>query len=218
MNKMFAVVFDMDGVIVDSNPFHKISLRQFAAGYGFELTEEEMRKRIFGTTNRQWILNLFGSISEEQIQKYAGEKESLFREMYKDHIKPVTGLIPFLELLEANLVPKAVATSAPPANVEFTLGLTGTRKYFPVILDDTFVTHGKPNPEIYLKAAAALGKEPAHCIVIEDSLSGIAAGKSAGCKVIGITTTHTPDELHAADFVIHDFLELNISVLERLVS
>ena len=76
---------------------------------------------------------------------------------------------------------------------------TNIENYFPVILDDSFVTKGKPDPEIYLKSAAALGFEPANCVVFEDSLSGVTAGKRAGCKVVGITTTHTREELNETD-------------------
>ena len=189
-----AFIFDMDGVIVDSNPTHKIALQQFCKQHGYDLTEQQLREKIYGRTNRDWLLNLFGNLSEETIRKYAFEKESLFRELYLD-IKPVTGLIPFLEKLDALKIPRAIATSAPRANVDFTLLHTHIERFFPIILDDSFVTHGKPDPEIYLKSAAALGLDPAHCVVFEDSLSGVMAGKRAGCKVVGITTTHTREEL-----------------------
>ncbi|MBS1977396.1 MAG: HAD family phosphatase [Bacteroidetes bacterium] len=218
MTKPFAVIFDMDGVIIDSNPYHKISLRQFASRHGYTLSEQELKERIFGRTNRQWLLNLFGNIPNEQIRRYADEKEGLFREIFRPHCKPVKGLLSFLEMLDQQGIPRAVATSAPPANVSYTLELTQTGKYFPVILDDTFVTNGKPHPEIYLKASAALEMDPSNCIVIEDSLSGIAAGKAAGCKVIGITTTHSAEELYDADFVIDDFENLGLDKLNEIVS
>jgi HAD superfamily hydrolase (TIGR01509 family) len=102
-------------------------------------------------------------------------------------------------------ISRAIATSAPRANVDFTLDNTDTRRYFKTILDDSFVTEGKPNPQIYLKSAQALGFDSADCIVLEDSLSGVAAGKRAGCKVVGVTTTHTQTELGEADWVIPDF-------------
>ena len=106
-------------------------------------------------------------------------------------------------------ISRAIATSAPRANVDFTLQKTNTGKYFKTILDDSFVTEGKPNPQIYLKSAQALGFDPANCIVFEDSLSGVKAGKRAGCKVVGITTTHTREELNETDFVIDNFESLD---------
>jgi beta-phosphoglucomutase len=206
---MVAFVFDMDGVIIDSNPFHKISLKQFCKKYGHDLSEEQLREKIYGRTNKDWIVNVFGPLDEKKLREYADEKEALFREIYKNDIKPLEGLITFLKQLEAQKIPTAIATSAPRANVDFTLSKTGTGKYFPVILDESFVSKGKPDPEIYLKTAAALKFAPENCIVFEDSLSGVKAGKNAGCKVVGITTTHTREELHETDLVIDNFNDLD---------
>jgi beta-phosphoglucomutase len=204
-----AFLFDMDGVIIDSNPFHKVSLREFCKKYGYDLSEEQLREKIYGRTNRDWITNIFGKLDEDQLKKYGDEKEAMFREIYKDDIKPVDGLVDFLKKMDAEKIDRAIATSAPRANVDFTLSKTHTKKFFETILDESFVNKGKPNPEIYLKTAAALGYKPEDCIVIEDSLSGVQAGKSAGCKVIGITTTHTREELAETDLIIENFLGLD---------
>jgi beta-phosphoglucomutase len=208
----YAFIFDMDGVIVDSNPTHKIALKQFCKEHGYDLSEKDLREKIYGRTNRDWLLNLFGDLDEDTIRRYADEKEALFRRLYAD-IKPLPGLLSFLDKLDKQSVPRAIATSAPRANVDFTLEKTHTGQYFDVILDDSFVTEGKPNPQIYLKSAAALGFNPEKCIVFEDSLSGVRAGKSAGCKVVGLTTTHTANELHETDFLIADFEGLDPQVL-----
>lgn len=208
----YAFIFDMDGVIVDSNPTHKIALKQFCQKHGYNLTETDLREKIYGRTNRDWLLNLFGKLDEQTIRQYADEKEALFRSLYHD-IKPVNGLISFLDALEELQIQRAIATSAPRANVDFTLEKTNTEKYFKTILDDSFVTEGKPHPQIYLKSAQALGFDPAKCIVFEDSLSGVKAGKRAGCKVVGVTTTHTAEELSETDFIIADFQELDPKAL-----
>jgi beta-phosphoglucomutase len=213
----YAFLFDMDGVIVDSNPVHKVALKQFCRQHGHDLTEEQLREKIYGRTNKDWIPNVFGAISKALAKQYADEKEALFRELYRKDIVPLAGLLNFLDQSERLGVPKAIATSAPRENVDFTLSLTGTEKYFSTILDESFVTRGKPDPEIYLKTAAALGFDPAQCIVFEDSLSGVQAGKAAGCKVVGIATTHTPEELRETDLVIHDFTEITVAaLLDRL--
>jgi beta-phosphoglucomutase len=200
-----AFLFDMDGVLIDSNPYHKIALKQFCKKHGHDLDEEQLRAKIYGRTNRDWITNVFGNIGEEQLRAYADEKESLFRQLYANDIEPLKGLIPFLDQLNKASIKRAIGTSAPRANVDFTLSSTGMAPYFDTILDESFVTKGKPDPEIYVKAAAALGFAPANCIVLEDSLSGVAAGKAAGCKVVGISTTHTALELAESDFVVADF-------------
>lgn len=213
----FAIIFDMDGVIVDTNTFHKKAIHQFCRKYGFELTEEQLRTSVYGRTNKDWITNLFGTLSENQLQAYADEKEQLFRELYAPYIKPVKGLVAFLEKLVNASISRAIATSAPRANVDFVLDKTMLGKYFNTILDERMVTHGKPNPEIYLKTARALGFPNDRCIVIEDSLSGVTAGVKSGSKVIGITTTHTREELTEASFVINDFDELSLSDLTDIL-
>jgi HAD superfamily hydrolase (TIGR01509 family) len=213
MGSPIAFIFDMDGVLIDSNPFHKISLRQFCLKYGQDLSEEQLREKIYGRTNKDWIVNVFGPMSHDQLMTYENEKEALFRELYQHDIKPVDGLIGFLDKLDAQQIPRAIGTSAPRVNVDFTLSKTHMEKYFSVILDEDFVTRGKPDPEIYLKVAAALNFKPEHCVVFEDSLSGVQAGKAAGCKVVGITTTHTPEELKDTDLVIDNFIDLEPKTL-----
>lgn len=213
MNSPIAFIFDMDGVLVDSNPFHKIALRQFCLKYGHDLSEQELREKIYGRTNKDWIANVFGPVSQAQWRAYEHEKEALFRELYQHDIKPVDGLTGFLDKLDVQNIPRAIGTSAPRVNVDFTLAKTNMAAYFSVILDEDFVTRGKPDPEIYLKAAAALNFSPDRCVVFEDSLSGVQAGKAAGCKVVGITTTHTPEELRETDLVIDNFRDLDPKTL-----
>ena len=202
-----AFIFDMDGVLVDSNPSHKIALNQFCKKHGYDLSEKDLREKIYGRTNRDWLLNLFGDLNEETVRAYAEEKEALFRDLYVD-IKPLGGLHSFLEKILAAGIPMAIATSAPRANVDFTISRTQIERFFPVILDDSYVTKGKPDPQIYLKSAEALGIKPAQCVVFEDSLSGVTAAKRAGCKVVGVTTTHTREELDETDLNIDNFESL----------
>lgn len=217
----FAVIFDMDGVIVDTNPYHKISLKQFCEKYGYRLNEEDLISKIYGRTNNEWIRNIFGSLPKERILELGEEKEAMFRAIYKDVIKPVSGLDAFLKALEERSIPKAIGTSAPRSNVDFVLEHTHLKKYFTTILDQSDVEHGKPDPEIYLKVADRLGFQPQQCIVFEDSLSGVESAQRAGAKVVGVATTHSHEELAHTDLVISDFeglepLELYRRVFERL--
>jgi beta-phosphoglucomutase len=216
-NKKFSVIFDMDGVIVDSNPYHKTAIQQFCREHGQQLSDDQLLKKVYGRTNREWITALFGDIPEETIHRYTEEKEELYRRLFNKDIKPLKGLIRFLNELENKKVPRAIGTSAPRSNVDFTLTRTETTRYFDIILNDTFVTHSKPHPEIYLKCAQALGLPNSQCIVIEDSLSGVEAGKAAGSKVIGITTTHPAHELSHCDLVIDDFEGLTTEKLRALL-
>ena len=216
-DQIFAVIFDMDGVIVDSNPTHTIALRKFCDMQGHHLTDDELKTRVYGRPNKDWIPDIFGNrLTPEQYRKLASAKEALFRELFAPIIKPLAGLIEFLEKLEANHIPKAIASSAPPENIEFTLEKTGVKRFFDIMLAESDVNNGKPDPEIYLMAANALHIPPKQCIVFEDSLAGIEAGKRAGCKVIGVTTTHVCSELVGTDLVIDDFEGLELQTLMGL--
>jgi beta-phosphoglucomutase len=216
--RSIAFVFDMDGVIIHSNPYHKIALHQFCEKYGYHLTEDQLRSKIYGRTNKQWITNLFErELGAEELHRFAEEKEGLFRDLIAKDIKALAGLKEFLDQMNAQKIDRAIGTSAPRSNVDFVMAKTQLTSYFSIILDDSFVEHGKPNPEIYIKCAAALHYPPADCVVFEDSLSGVAAGKAAGCKVVGVATTHTHAELADTDLVIDDFMNLTpAEIIQKL--
>jgi beta-phosphoglucomutase family hydrolase len=216
MNKI-AAIFDMDGVIVDSNPHHKISLDQFFEKYGLSVTEEELHEKLYGRRNQEWIPLIFNkALTEEEIEAYAYEKEALFREIYQYDIVALAGLENFLKLLQEADIPCAVGTSAPVENADFVLEKTGLGKYFKAVLHSKHVSIGKPHPDIYLKAAETLGFAPENCVVFEDSLPGVEAGLRAGTKVVGVATTHSAQELNSTHLVINDFNELNPDSLYKL--
>lgn len=189
------LIFDMDGVIADNYKWHLAAFVEFGKRHGLNITTEEFGKH-FGSTNHVIMNSLFNKeLSEEEIDALADEKETIYRELYRPFIKPVEGLPAFLEYASSHGIAIALATSAPSANVTFTLEATGLKKYFGVITDSSMVKHGKPDPEIYLLTAMKLGAKPTDCIVFEDSVPGIMAAKNAGMRVIGVATTHKSDEL-----------------------
>lgn len=215
----FAFVFDMDGVLVDTNPHHKIALREFAARHGYALSEEDLIKKIYGRTNKEWIPNLFDrSLTAAEVARFGEEKEKLFRDLYEKDITEVAGLSTFLAQAAQLGIRMAIGTSAPRSNVDFVLRHTGIGKFFSVILDESHVTLGKPNPEIYLNCASALHFPADRCVVFEDSLSGVAAGRAAGSPVVGVSTTHTAEEL-GTKVVIRDFTEITpAELIDRLTA
>ena len=213
----FGVLFDMDGVIVDSNPAHKIAINLFCKNHNKVVDDLFMQSKIYGRTNQEWIPELFElALSELQLLEYANEKEQLFRDIFKSDLLPVAGVIEFIDHLNSHQIKIAVATSAPGENAEFILTGLKIKNRFEAILDASHVKKGKPNPDVYIKAAAAIGFAPKQCIVVEDSLAGVQAGKSAGCKVIGITTTHSREELNACDLVVDDFVGLGMKELRGI--
>ena len=218
-NSSFGIIFDMDGVLIDSNPYHKKSLKSFARSYGYNLDEQELREKIYGRQNKEWIPNLFGrEMGFEEIDKYAREKELHFQKIFEKDVAPVAGLIPFLESLRNEKIPRAIATSAPRMNVDFVFRHTPIGEFFGLVLDDSHVKRGKPDPEIYLKASDLLGFESGQCVVFEDSLSGVEAARRAGCEVIAVATTHTADEFGEVAMVINDFREITLNDVKNIFS
>jgi HAD superfamily hydrolase (TIGR01509 family) len=213
----FGVLFDMDGVIVHSNPAHKVAIVLFCKNHGKEVTEQFLQEKVYGRTNKEWIPEIFGQgLSDEALLAYADEKEAIFREIFKDQLVPVQGFIPFIDRLKVGGVKMAVATSAPSENADFILEGLAIKDRFEALLNSSHVDKGKPNPEVYLKAAAALGMPPERCIVVEDSLAGVKAGIGAGCKVVGVTTTHTAAELVGCALVVDDFDGLGVGEMAGL--
>ena len=218
MTNKVAVIFDMDGVIVDTNPYHKIALRRFSEKYGYHLSDDELLQRIYGRPNKEWIADLFQApLTSAELSKYGEEKEQLFRDLYEKDIVPLPGLHDFLDSLRLHEIPVAIGTSAPRSNVDFVLRRTNLENYFTTILDESNVEQGKPDPEIYLKVAARLHFPPERCIVFEDSLSGVASAQAAGAKVVGVATTHSKEELSHTKFVITDFVGLDLHKLIKTV-
>ena len=188
-------IFDMDGVIVDNAEWHLKAFAEFGKRHGLVKKKEDYT-RYFGNTNQTIMDSLFNTqLSPDKLNALAKEKEIIYRELYRPFIKPVQGLPVFLKNASERAIPIALATSAPPENVDFTLNSTGLKKYFSIISDASMVKHGKPDPEIYLLTAAKLGVHPSDCIVFEDSIAGIQSALSAGMRVIGVATTHKPEEL-----------------------
>ena len=206
-----AAIFDMDGTMINNMSYHKKAWIEFCNRHGLSLTEDEFRERFSGKKNNQILNTVFGKeLSPEEIKKFTDEKESIYQELYAPDIKEVQGLRNLLEQLKQRNIKLAIATTAPAGNREFGLKALGLNDTFEVILGDEHVNRGKPDPEIYLETAKKLGVDPTHCLVFEDSPVGVQAGKNAGMRVVGILTTHTAEELGAADQHVNDFAQLEL--------
>ena len=205
-----AAIFDMDGVIVDNMYYHQVAWKLFYEKYNFEYTNEKF-KTMFGRTNQQILSHLFDKkLTLEETGLLGEEKEKIYRDIYRNHIKPITGLVEFVKILRENQIKTAVATSAPTVNVDFVLDILNLRHLFDAIVDASQVINSKPDPEIFLKAAAELNTPAKNCFVFEDSFSGIKAGINAGMSVVGVATTHKAEELEGTHFNIIDFNHNNL--------
>jgi len=212
-----AVIFDMDGVICHTNPYHSIAFKQFFAKRNLNPTEEEFRLHMYGKNNG-YILSYFlgREIQGEELLELEFEKESLFREIYKAEVQPISGYLDFLNDLNQLGLSIGVATSAPRANLDLILGILAIKEIMGSMLASEDVSKHKPDPEVYLKSAANLKIDPAHCLVFEDSFSGASAGLNAGMKVVGVLSTHKKEELPVCDLYINDYSELDIVQVRQL--
>lgn len=214
---MIGLIFDMDGVIVHNNEYHYLAWQKLAKKYNVKITRKYYREKMNGRTLMELMEIIFdGELDKSQALSVGLEKEAIYRELYAEHREATKGLIPFLELAKSKNIPMVVGTSAPKENVVFTLDGLDLRKYFVGVVDDSMVTKGKPEPEVYLKCAEMIKREPQRCIVFEDALSGIKAGQRAGAKVIALATSHGREEL-SADLIIDDFSQLKWEQVEALL-
>ena len=204
-----AVIFDLDGTLVDNNPFHLKSWLQYLENMGRHISQEEFNRHLNGRTNKDAIEYIFGrKMDDAEAMVYTLEKETIYRQLYRPFIKPVNGLLELLSILKKQQLPMAIATSGIQVNIDFMFDHIPIRQYFTAIVNSAHIKKGKPDPEIYLTTAKQLNIPPANCLVFEDAVVGVNAAKAAGMKTIAVTTTQTKEELGAANLVIRDFIEL----------
>jgi beta-phosphoglucomutase len=202
-----AVIFDMDGVLLDSGAHHRDAWRQLLADLGVEPGPDFWRRTIGRPAEEAVVKLLDRPVGAEEAAALASRKREHYTRLAARGMQPVAGAPAFVALLAAEGVPRAVATSASRPDVESLLAEIGVRAHFDVIVTADDVRWGKPNPEVYLRAAEGLGLPPKGCLVFEDSVVGVHAARNAGMRVIGLTTAHTARELLAAgaERAISDF-------------
>jgi beta-phosphoglucomutase family hydrolase len=212
------VIFDWDGVIIDSSRQHEESWERLAREEGRKLPSDHFTAG-FGKKN-EWIIPslLAWSNQPEEITRLSLRKETLYREIVVERgLHALPGVVPFLEQLRAAGVPFCIGSSTHRENITTILGVVGLTGWFDGMVTAEDVTHGKPHPDVFLKAAAKINRRPTDCVVFEDAFAGIEAGKAGGIKVVGVATTHPAALLEGkADRVIHRLDELTVADLEAL--
>jgi len=199
-----AVLWDMDGVLADSKELHLQAWRQICEIYHIAFTPA-LFGSFFGQSNPAIVEKLLQGTKRRltQVQKdqVCQEKERLYRESARTNLVPTPGVKTWLDFLMEHSIPCAVASSAPMANIVMAVQTLGLADYFQALISGATLPAGKPDPAIFLRAAAALATDPARCLVIEDSPVGVQAAKSAGMLCLGLTTTNAARVLELADWV-----------------
>lgn len=197
-----AILWDLDGVIVDSAPFHYEAYRRVLAARGVLLSEERFRKELLGLRNEAILQALLGATGPAEARRLAAQKEAIFRRLLRGRVRALPGALPLLRRARQAGLRQAIVSSTPRRNIATILKELGAGELLDAVVGEEDAARGKPDPEGFLIAAARLGVPPQGCVVIEDAPQGIAAGKAAGMRVIAVSTTRPPELLAQADLVV----------------
>jgi len=199
-----ALIFDVDGVIVDSNPIHRRAWEIFNRRFGLETTEA-LHQRMYGKHNSDIVRDYFGlGLPDAEVAARGAAKEEVYRELAGVELEQmlVPGIRAFLQ--EYRNLSKGVGSNAEPANIRFILERSGLARFFQAVVDGDQVLRPKPDPEVYLKVAGLLQTPPANCVVFEDSPTGVQAALRAGMRVVGLRTTF--GDLPGTSIAVDNFL------------
>ena len=204
----YGVIFDMDGVLADTAPQHFQSWLAIEPHLGVRVSYDDFRLA-FGRPNHEGIrILLHRQVTPEEVKEIDRLKEAAFREIARESLKPLPGVVRLIKELDAGGFRLAVGSSGPRENIEMVLRTLGAAAYFGAVVSGWDVTRGKPDPEVFLKAAAGISVDPHCCLVFEDVPVGIEAAHAAGMKCIAVTTTRPAEDLRSADRVVESLDEV----------
>lgn len=211
------VIFDMDGVLIDSHPVHKKVWAQFLASLDRPVTETELDFVLDGRKREEILRHFLGDLSAQRIREYGQRKNRIYEKTTRE-LKTISGVEQFLGRLESAGIPMAVATSASFERARDTLAALGILPRFDALVTGNDVVKGKPDPEVFMRAAERLQRESHELLVVEDAVSGVKAAKSAGMKCLGIAADGRIEILRAAgaDHVVPDYRKISLSEVHRL--
>jgi beta-phosphoglucomutase len=216
---VFACVWDLDGVLVDSGPAHRAAWQALGHELGYEYSEQD-HLNTFGLRNPD-ILRIAWGITgpDEDVARWGDRKEWLFREQARE-LLPLPGAAELVRALHAEGWKQAIGSSAPHANIDLLLDVLGIADCFDTIVSGEDIRHGKPDPEIFATGMQRVGVPPARSVVVEDAVAGVQGGKASGAFTIGVTTTRTRAELLAAgaDLVLDTLVDLGPQRLATLIA
>jgi HAD superfamily hydrolase (TIGR01509 family) len=211
-----ALIFDMDGTIVDNMRFHDAAWGEWHRRHGLPFDPDGFFATTAGRTNREILTDLFPGRDVAEIDALGEEKEAIYRELYRPRVAALAGLHALMSAADARGRPMSVATAAPPANQDVVLDALGIRARFRAVVAPSQGFRGKPHPDLFLAAAERMGVPAGACLVFEDAPLGIEAARRAGMKAVAITTMLSPEAFPDDDTVIArvaDFTALDAAKL-----
>lgn len=213
-----ALIWDLDGVIVDSSEQHRRSWQMLAAETHITFTDEDFW-RTFGRSNAAIIPLFWGEqLSREQIDALADRKEVYFRELLKGHLHALPGALELMQAARTAGVKQSLASSAPTANIEVISAELGLHRWLDAFVSGDRLPRGKPAPDIFLLAAERLGVAPAQCVVIEDAPAGVVAASAAGMRCLAVTNSHPAASLAGADRIVDSLAGVHLADLEAMMA
>jgi beta-phosphoglucomutase len=215
VNQIRAIIWDMDGVIIDSAEAHRLAWYRMALEAGLPFSDEQFAAT-FGMRNDRIFAVLWGEMPAERIKELSDRKETYFREFVREKVGPLPGAIELLATLQDAGYAQALASSAPIKNIEVISETLGLGKYLSALVSGETVPHGKPAPDVFLKAATELGIEPAYCLVIEDAVAGVEAAHAGGMRCIAVAGDRDLPGLHAAELMVKDLTQVTIEKIRNM--
>lgn len=213
-----ALLFDLDGVVVDNMRWHERAWGEFLAARGVRMDVGEFLRKTSGMPTRDVLAHYYGRpVTGAELEACSREKESLYRRLYAPELKAAPGFASLIEEGRRLGLKTGLGTGSMPENVDFVLDGLGLRPSFDAVVGAADVRNGKPHPETFLTLAARLAVPPSRCVVFEDSLLGEKAARAAGMAVVAVTTSHAASEFAGPDLAVHDFEGLTVPRLLSLV-
>jgi HAD superfamily hydrolase (TIGR01509 family) len=211
-----ALLWDMDGVLCDTGAAHLRAWQLLYAERGQTITRDEFAET-FGMANGPIIRRWLGEDTPQaEIDHIAVRKETLYREVIRGTVQPLPGLLDWLQYARERGYRQVVASSGEMANIIVVVGELGIGNYFDALVSGAFLPRSKPDPAVFLQAAAAVGTPPPHCLVIEDGVVGVEAARRAGMHCVAVTTPHPADKLAEADVVAATLADLAPDTMDHL--
>jgi len=214
-NPIQAVIWDLDGVIIDSADAHRRAWQRLAREEGVTFTDADFWAT-FGKRNDAILAELWGPLPAEQVKALADRKEAYFRELIRETAAPLPGAMELMRGLHEAGFRQALASSTPTENIELISEVLGLKQYLTELVSGETVPHGKPAPDIFLKAAKELDVDPSVCLVIEDAVAGVEAAHAGGMRCIAVAGNRDLPGLRKAELMVKSLTEVDVERIRNL--